>query len=432
MKQIFTLLLLTFSLLNAQAQVFSVAGPRTKMNVDVNGNHYTFFNLKTGKIVPVADSASTLWHIAFHKTDIIVNSGAAGVGNVGAQLIEQSFLNVVELPSSGYAFEDTLIRAIPSENGKGWYNYSPTTHRISAKENVVIALQWNEGYALVEMLDYNQTVFGYPTGETGHISFRYQYAPTVDVSQKFTQVTNLFAGNEGHQHFDFFNADTVLSHELTNENWQIGFLNTDIILNGGISGEGITQGQMVESTFDDLIYAPEDGYKTDAEDEPAIPGGTDNGWYHYDFLLTHTITPIENTLLVADLGRKYVKVAFISYYKDAPENPILINQAKYYTFKYYLNPRNSNELDHRAKTLGVETKTAELELAVFPNPVLDNVQIKNTAWVNQEITIYNTSGQKMYQLEVPAMSIAKIDFSALPSGMYIVSNGRVSKTIIKQ
>ncbi len=431
--RVFTFLSLLFTSSCLFAQGYTVSGPRTKMNLDVNGSHYTFYNLKTGNVIPLSDSATTHWHIGFNKTDVIVNSGVSGPGSVKAQLLDKHFINTVTMPTSGYITEADGNKAIPSGSGNGWYNYDQTTHEISAIPYRLIALQLPDGYALLEMVDYYKSSFGFNTGESGFVSFRYQYSSSTDVSQKYTRVENLLADGDDFQHFDFFNADSIGVNDLTKENWHIGFNATDIIVNSGTTGDGQTMAQMVEDTFDNLLYAPEDGYREDTEEENAIPSGSDNGWYHYDFLLTHTVKPLENTLLVADLGRKFVKVDFISYYKDAPANPILLNQSSYYTFNYYVNPRNTNDLNHLpAPLVGIETVVNELNLEVYPNPVTETVFVKNISAKAHTYELKNMLGQSLQTLEVAAGSQKQINLSALPSGMYIITNSVVTKTIIKK
>ena len=56
--------------------------------------------------------------------------------------------------------------------------------------------------------------------------------------------------------------------------WDIGFKATTIIVNGGSSGPGKGEAQVITGVYNDLAEAPETGYATDAEAKKAI-----SGWY---------------------------------------------------------------------------------------------------------------------------------------------------------
>ena len=150
--------------------------------------------------------------------------------------------------------------------------------------------------------------------------------------------------------------------------WDIGFNGTTVIVNGGTSGPGQAQAQIVTTPFDALATAPETGYRTDgdaAADCPAvqagpttIPGtpravctGSGNGWYTYIPFQTGGgyITPTAGRTLVvrnAD-GRTYSKVQFVSYYQGNPDISTITEDSvgRYFTFRYVTQPDGSRSFE---------------------------------------------------------------------------------------
>ena len=53
--------------------------------------------------------------------------------------------------------------------------------------------------------------------------------------------------------------------------WDIALAGTTILVNGGTSGPGQGEAQIVNGAFDELTEAPETGYQPDSESEYAIP-----------------------------------------------------------------------------------------------------------------------------------------------------------------
>ena len=148
--------------------------------------------------------------------------------------------------------------------------------------------------------------------------------------------------------------------------WDIGFNGTTVIVNGGTSGPGQAEAQIVAVPFDELTEAPADGYRTDGEGEcPAvqagpttIPGtpravctGSGNGWYTYVPFQTGGgyITPTAGRTLVvlnAD-GQTYSKVQFVSYYQGNPDpaDITVASPERYYTFRFVTQPDGSRSFE---------------------------------------------------------------------------------------
>lgn len=150
--------------------------------------------------------------------------------------------------------------------------------------------------------------------------------------------------------FSFATGDIVAGSDSTSANWDLGFNSTTIIVNSATSGPGNTQAQVINGIFDELMEAPEAGYKSDSDPAPiagapnsnlAIPTGSAQGWYTYDGA-SMTIRPTAGRVILIKTGEgKYAKMEIISYYKDAPPAPAVTDMARYYTFRYVYQPNDT-------------------------------------------------------------------------------------------
>lgn len=129
--------------------------------------------------------------------------------------------------------------------------------------------------------------------------------------------------------------------------WDIAFRGTTIAVNGGtVTGtndeplrNGNAGATIVSGLFSDVNFADGLNFSQDADGSFAIPAGSDNGWYNYNFM-TNLVSPIPGKVLVFRThDNKYAKVEILSYYLDAPANPDgFVDQSRYYTFRYVYNP----------------------------------------------------------------------------------------------
>jgi hypothetical protein len=126
-----------------------------------NGGSSVFFNLTTGQTVPVSDSATTKWDLAFKATAIRVNSGASGPGTAGAQILTTGFDDLKEAPASGYKL-DTAGLAIPTGSNNGWYTYTgeapsgPKHAVLPIAGRTIVVRTANNKYAKIQIVSYYQ------------------------------------------------------------------------------------------------------------------------------------------------------------------------------------------------------------------------------------------------------------------------------------
>lgn len=162
------------------------------------GEHFTFYSLKDGKEIPLADSASTKWDIGIRFTNIILNSNASGPGQGGVIIKQGSYDDFSEAPLTGYAY-DTIpesgnsvgyaVDANP-RSPNAWYIYQPTDHKVVAKAGWYFVVKTAEGkYAKLEISEATYAGWdGNPTHlpDTLVYKFRYAYQPdgTTNLSVK--------------------------------------------------------------------------------------------------------------------------------------------------------------------------------------------------------------------------------------------------------
>lgn len=131
--------------------------------------------------------------------------------------------------------------------------------------------------------------------------------------------------------------------------WDIAFMATRIIINGGTSGTGQGGAFIYTGLFDDLKTIPTDSvFKTDnAPTSYAITAGSGKGWYTYDGL-NNLITPLAGRVLVIRTASgKYVKMEITSYYKGGATLPASasdmekLTKQRYYSFRFAYQPNGT-------------------------------------------------------------------------------------------
>lgn len=122
----------------------------------VSTNQYTFYNLRTNSRVPVTDSNSTNWDIAFKKTTIIINGGVSGPGQGGAYIFNGLFNELTTVKTDSMRVDSVGRLAIPNRSGSGWYvSAPPPTNLTNPIPGKVLVIRTADGkYAKMEILNY--------------------------------------------------------------------------------------------------------------------------------------------------------------------------------------------------------------------------------------------------------------------------------------
>lgn len=180
--------------------------------------------------------------------------------------------------------------------------------------------------------------------------------PKPDENTEATVVTNLFApademdretgeiiGDGSFVYFSFEDNQLVPSKD---DNWDVGIKGLRMIVNSGISGNGIAEAAVMQGIFEELKEIPEDlELKVDTAESLAIPAQPGKGWYNYN-MTTHIVSPVPGNILIFKTNEgNYVKMEVLSYYKDNPplSEVDLTSPMAYYNFQYVLQPDGSRQ-----------------------------------------------------------------------------------------
>ena len=151
-------------------------------------------------------------------------------------------------------------------------------------------------------------------------------------------------GTTGHfKFFSFRSGQPVANADSLTTKWDVGFRGTTIIVNGGPQRKGLGGAIVLNSPFDNLQSAPEDGYDVDSlvtinttsKLTYAIPDAVNSGWYTFNAsTLLYSAIP-NKVIVVRTADKKYAKMEIINFYKNSPTSPkIQTDFDRYYTFKY--------------------------------------------------------------------------------------------------
>lgn len=110
-------------------------------------------------------------------------------------------------------------------------------------------------------------------------------------------------------YFSFQTGAEVAGSEANTDSWDFALRFTTFLVNGGVSGPGMGGAQLLDGVFDELLEAPESGYRVDAAGDLAIQDGT---WYDYN-PVTHSFAPKAGKIFVFRTGKgQYAKMEILS------------------------------------------------------------------------------------------------------------------------
>ena len=168
----------------------NVPAPQTGNPGGPAGGPFTKFSFATGTVV---DQNSSNWDIAFRGTTIVINGGEENgitdeptrTGDVSAQIVNSTFDDLTEAPTSGYSQDSATQLAIISGSGNGWYTYTgPPNHLILPQPGKILVFKTStNNYAKVEILSYYKDAPANPDGTNSRFyTFRYSYNPNIGVT----------------------------------------------------------------------------------------------------------------------------------------------------------------------------------------------------------------------------------------------------------
>jgi hypothetical protein len=134
---------------------------------------------------------------------------------------------------------------------------------------------------------------------------------------------------------------------VTDDNWDIAFRGTTIIVNGGAkvglteepTRNGVGALSLQTGKFIDVLLAPND--TEFAQDQSGALALSKSTWYSYN-PQNHLISPVSGKVLVIKTSKgHYAKMEILSYYKDMDSSNSAdpVNSGSgYYSFNYVYNP----------------------------------------------------------------------------------------------
>ncbi len=102
------------------------------------------------------------------------------------------------------------------------------------------------------------------------------------------------------------------------DDWSLAFQRFNVIVNGGISGDGDVEAVWIDEAYANVTEAPIAGWATDmaAADTDSEDTLVFGAWYDYD-VTTHALSPAAGTWAVRGLDGATYKLVFTTYYDNA-------------------------------------------------------------------------------------------------------------------
>jgi hypothetical protein len=108
--------------------------------------HFTFFSLKNRAMVPLTDSVTNNWDVAFRGTTILTNAGTSGPGMGGAYTHVGIFADVISFDADSTIRTDAApVYAIKTGSNKGWYVYDGPNNLITPIPGRVLMIRGADG-----------------------------------------------------------------------------------------------------------------------------------------------------------------------------------------------------------------------------------------------------------------------------------------------
>lgn len=170
----------------ADGGVVPVGGPHVVHTVEghgyraaVNAQDYVawvYVDLDTGlEVIPVDAANDNAWDVAFRRSNIAVNGGVTGSGDVEVAVLATPFDDVTSAPAGGYVTDvadgdddDTL----PDYVFRAWYDYDTTTHVLTPADHTYVVHTTAGAFVKLRMTAYYDAV-----GTSGSPSFRWVALP---------------------------------------------------------------------------------------------------------------------------------------------------------------------------------------------------------------------------------------------------------------
>lgn len=146
---------------------------------------FTFFRFSDSSIVAHSDSATAKWDIGFKGSEIILNSGISGPGEVSGFTYNGLYAELKEVPADSAFKKDASNTSLVI--GKTWYSYNPTAMTLQAKAGKTFVINTaDRKYVKMEILSYYKDAPANPNAFTDKDRYyTFRYACQQDGSKRF-------------------------------------------------------------------------------------------------------------------------------------------------------------------------------------------------------------------------------------------------------
>ena len=286
---------------------------------------FTYFSFESGDVVSLTDAEaeqSAGWHIGFKRSEIRLNGGISGPGDVmgfdinGAEdvVAEEAFdaVTTSDIPGS-----DAFIADGPAYAISAWYSYDPSARSLDVTGNAY-ELRTADGRFAKFVVD---GIEGASRSDAGSISFRWVVADGSDLTGAARSATVEVSGG-GEAYFSLDSGEQVTPADPAGSmDWDLHFSGYVIRLNGGISGPGeggAFPAYETGQTFEEIEEAMGFGYFPDKAGSAF--SGDSGEWYSYDSD-THILTT-RNHVYVIDTGEGFYKMQLLNFYREVEGSPV--------------------------------------------------------------------------------------------------------------
>ncbi|ASP38324.1 hypothetical protein CHH28_06355 [Bacterioplanes sanyensis] len=309
---------------------------------------WAYFDLLQGKQVSEQDT----WHLALQRTQIKLNGGVSGAGDVAGALLDEQAEFYLDGDASSSVFTnavaDTEAQALTASYDlselqwssdrystamQDWYVYNPTTHQISAPQQSGWLVRHADGatYSKVAITDLSYGAIS--------LSYHTQAAVTQQFAGEQQTLTATLEEGSSERCIDFDSAAAV---DCSSADWEWRFeidlakRAINLWSNGGVHGDGnaaafgpITAEQLSSYTSATQINGQDFSrhYSTDSSNSVF----SEHSWYAYNLTGEHKLWPNFRTYA-------------ISLDKDDANAPVFALQVSNY---YSLGDSGSPELRFR-------------------------------------------------------------------------------------
>ena len=273
---------------------------------------WVYFDIDSGEVA----TADAGWDLAFQRSNIMVNGGISGTGDVSVSVLPGvDFGSLTQAPSAGYETDEANPDDVDNPEyvfaaDGGWYDYDVTTHTLTARDRIYIVKSTDGGWFKVKFEDY------YRGGDGGYPSFLWAAVEAPLESSEY-----MIDATDGWVYVNLDGKAVVEPTDVaTSTNWDIAFNDAQVQTNSGTSGAGYGGGQAIGGEWEDITSSDSVGYSIDTTlPVPGPPGSGEfsgnpalSDWYDYD-VATHTLSPKDAVFLVRASDGDYFKLRILTY-----------------------------------------------------------------------------------------------------------------------